>query len=823
VAVGVALIMGVLTLGANTTRAGDELIRGLVGRARFALVARSAAGFGERTAEAAGSLRGVKVAVYLMRADVSVAGRHGDATVQLLGVSSNASELGGSRVGRWSEEVGLQEGGLGLPAALAHRIGVGIGDRVGVLGAEQAQYVAVRAILRGGPARALENSPVALATLATAQRLSGRSGAVSDVLIEPEAGAERTVESELRSFAGASLDVERADYEASLLHQAARPSEQAASLFAAIGAFVGLLLTFNAALLTMSTRRGLVANLTRDGYSQGQLLAIVCGQALVLGLLASVLGAIVGEVLGREVLHAPTASLGVGFPLGAHAIVDARVAALALMAGMGMSLLSSLPPVLAAIRGEHRTSTQQRTARHERRAGAARKKPARSWRAGQLALLGGLVPLGTATVAMALAPQTTVVGVTAIGVAALCTLPLALKGAILALEWLSGHVRWSAPVMGTNELREAGTRVTAVSAMVALTAYGAIALSGVREDVTKGTVTGVGQYFGTAPLWVAPRDAVLNTESFPGAGVAARLRQLRQVAAVRQDAGGLLDVGDRRLLIDARSPASSTLIPPGQLVRGNLARANELLRTGDWATISLGLASAWHLGVGDVFSLPTPTGRWRLRVAAITDLGWSPGAVTVAADAYARHWLSSDPTALEVVLRPHVTLTQGRRAVALALHDRPGLAVRTATERAARNDSDLRADVSGLSEISTLLLAVNAVAVALALGAALWERRTRLSSLTIQGYGLGQLWRGLLLECTATVAVGGAVGAGGGIYAHWWATRFARTIAGLPAYFAWDGQDVALALGLLGGAVLTGMATVGWSAARAPAELALEE
>jgi putative ABC transport system permease protein len=106
------------------------------------------------------------------------------------------------------------------------------------------------------------------------------------------------------------------------------------------------------------------------------------------------------------------------------------------------------------------------------------------------------------------------------------------------------------------------------------------------------------------------------------------------------------------------------MIPPSQLVDGDLERASARLRAGGWATSSVAFADERGLQLGDAFSLPTPTGSARFRLAATTmNLGWIPGAVEINDRDYARAMGTDAPSALEVDLAPGVTPAAGREIV----------------------------------------------------------------------------------------------------------------------------------------------------------------
>jgi putative ABC transport system permease protein len=236
------------------------------------------------------------------------------------------------------------------------------------------------------------------------------------------------------------------------------------------------------------------------------------------------------------------------------------------------------------------------------------------------------------------------------------------------------------------------------------------------------------------------------------------------------------------------------------------------------------LARHKQLRVGDRFTLPTPTGTLRLRVAAITtNLGWPPGGIILNAADYRRAWATARPAALEVDLRPGVRPAEGRRAVAQALGPRSGLRVQTLAERRAQYAGLARQGLTGLKQISTLLVITAALAVAAALGAAVWQRRARFAALKVQGFDEWQLWRSLLLEGTIVLTIGCLVGATLGIYGHALLNRYLQQTTGFPAPFSLAGIELLTTLGLVAGIALLVVGLPGWMAARVPAHPQLHE
>jgi ABC-type antimicrobial peptide transport system permease subunit len=122
-----------------------------------------------------------------------------------------------------------------------------------------------------------------------------------------------------------------------------------------------------------------------------------------------------------------------------------------------------------------------------------------------------------------------------------------------------------------------------------------------------------------------------------------------------------------------------------------------------------------------------------------------------------------------------------------------------------------------------LLLIAAALAVASALSATVWQRRTRLASLKIQGYHPGQLWRSLLLESGVMLGVGSTVGALVGVYGHALAGDWLTLATGFPAPFSIGAAQVFLTLALITAIALAVIVLPGLAAARVSPSVSLQE
>jgi putative ABC transport system permease protein len=816
IAVGVALVLGVLVANASITGSAQELVHELVGSARLELAARSQDGFPELLAQAGDNLPGVAVAAPVLRENVAVVGPDGRQPLQLLGVTPSVLELAGlgTRGIGLSSSVHLS-GGMLLPASVASAIGAKAGDRVTILALGAAHTVRVGAVLKSAAFGALASSPVAVVPLGTAQELTSMERRITQVLIEPRRGADRLVAGELRTLAAGRLNVVAADNELQLLDEAVKPNDQSTELFAAISVMVGFLLALNAMLLTVPERRRFVAGLRMQGYDWRQIVVLLTFQAAVLGVLASVAGIVLGALLSQEFLHRIPAYLTTAFPIGDHEALHVGTILIALGCGVLATTLASLSPAL-----DLRPSRATDAVLRDRSSGGEVLAQRTSLRLA----IAGVASLGALSALMLLSASLTIVGGMALALVILLLIPGLFAGVAHMLQWGGERVRSSSLIVVVSELRAVTTRSVALAGIAALAVYGSVAIGGARADLLRGLDSNFTEYLHTAQLWVTSGGNDLTTNAFNPEGATAAIERAPGIASVRVYQGGFLDVGRRRLWVIARPNGDSRPIPASQLLRGDEQRATRLLREGGWATVSSGFAEEHHLKVGSRFQLPTPAGAAPFAVAAITtNLGWSPGAVIMNSLDYRRYWRTSQPAALEVNLKPGVSEAAGRRAVARAIGHRSGLGIQTFRERQRQYAEDSRQGLYALSEISSLLLIAAALAVAAALSAAIWQRRARLASLKIQGYDTAQLWRALLLESAVVLGIGCTLGAVAGVYGHALASRWLRIETGFPAPFAIGVGRVLLTLALLATIALAVIALPGLAAARAPARTSFQE
>jgi putative ABC transport system permease protein len=804
IAVGVALLFA--SQVANTSLSGSvtRLANELVGTARLQLVARDPHGFSEQMLADVQRLPGVQVEAPVLERSVNVVGPNGAQTVDLIGVNARFVLLKGSLLARVSATQLSRQHGLALPAPTAEKIGVKSLQPLTVqIGARNVRtLLAVELNVTDiGPGVA---SPVAILPLADAQRLTGMAGEVTRILVEPEPGHDAEVRVGLQRIAAGRLNVRPANFDASVFHQAESPTVQSTELFSAISAFVGFLFAFNAMLLTVPQRRNLITDLRLDGYTPLEILEVMLFDVFALGVVGTLVGLALGDLLSRSLLQAQPGYLSLAFPVGSLHIVSRQSVAIAAAGGLLAAVVGVIVPLRGEIFGYRPLGSH--TTRAPRR-------------------VRSMVPLAGGLTCTALTTVILLRGITSVGVAVLAftsltlalllILPVAFSGAIVAID------RLQRPVMGVSsrialiELLSSTTRARslAIAATGAIAVFGSVAIEGAHGNLRDGLVRSAADLSLGTDLWVSPSGRATTLATTPFEDLYGRaLERLPDVSGVDVYRGGFLDVGVRRVLVLAPPKTDARLVSASQVVTDDLTLAKSRLRQDGWVTMSQELANEHNLHVGDSFSLPAPR-QTMFRVAAITtNFGWSPGTIVMNADDYARAWDSNDLSAYQVTLKPGVPVKVGLREVQSAVQPNTALVVQSAAQHEQNEIAGQRQGLARLTDIAALVLVAAALAMAAAMGAMLWQRRPRLAGMKVDGFGRGELWGALLWESALLLGTGCSVGAVFGLYGQLVLSHALVSVTGFPIVFSIGIPVAAVSLAIVTAIALAVVALPGYLA-----------
>jgi len=805
IAVGVALVFAVQVANTSVVGSVEQLVHGITGDAQLQVAARDTRGFDRRVVARIARVPGVRVAAPILDLRVELRGPAAAGSASLIGGDRRLVDLGGELLREFASPHLRLSRAVALPAPLADAIGVGTGDDVELALGARRRRVPVATLFSREQIGALADSPVVLAPLRYAQRVSGLPGRVTRVLVTTRPDRVEDVRAALRRIAGGRLNVTDGDAEAQLLKRASAPNDQSTALFAAISALVGLLFAFNAMLLTVPERRRFLADLRLEGLGDLTVVRLVLFDALALGLVASAAGLLLGDLLSRHAFRVAPGYLSFAFAVGGQRIVTWQSVAFALAGGVAATLLAALRP-LSDLFSRRPLDDVYREDERDEDAFVPR---------GWLAAAGATLVAGAAALLLA-APSATIAGIVLLLGGMLLSLPSLLAGTLRGLDALSHRLHGSVLVVAIGELRAATTRSLALAATGALAVFGSVAVEGAHFDLQRGLDRGAHQLSAKADLWIAPAGEanVLATVPFRPPAAAAGIAALPGVRAVRPYRGAFLDVDGRRAWVVAPPRADPEPVLPVHFRSGDLGATTRRLRGHGWVALSHALVAARGLHVGDRVTLPTPR-PLRLRLAGVlTNMGWSSGAMVLNASDFQRAWGSRDVSALEVLLAPGASAEAVTRHVERLLGRTTNLSVDTSAQRERQFRIKARQGLNRLTQIATLVLIAAVLALATAMGGVVWSRRPRLMTLKLSGFSDGDVWRMLVLESAIILGIGCSIGALFGLWGQFMLTRWLSAATDFPTSYAPAGW---LALSTFAGVTIVAVAVAalpGFAAAR---------
>ena len=769
IAIGVALLFASQVASQSLDGSVRDLTHQLVGGTQYQLDARGSTAFPEALVKKAQAIGGVQAALPLLDQQSTLIGPHGRSSVALIGVDPQFARLGGALARKFSGREIAKQRVIALPKPLAAAIGVEAFQDASLQTPTGVHETLVATVLGQSEAGGLLDSQVALAPIKYAQQLVGAQDRISRLYIKLGPGHSTATVAALRRLAAVdNLNFVPADFDAVLFSVASAPQQQGESLFSAISAVVGFLFAFNAMLLTVGERRRLIAMMRRQGTSRTMLVQALLFDALVLGVVAGIVGLALGELLSVELFHSAPGYLAFAFPVGQQRIVTFASFAEAVGAGFLAALVGVLAPVRDIVARPLRSDEEI-------------EHTPRAWTGARLTV-GVLCLVATATIGV-LRPQSAFIACVTLVVACMALLPFLFSAAVLGFDFVQ-RLSWSMSTrLAAAELKDPMTRVRslAVAATGAVAVFGGVAISGAQENVEHGLALAAGEWNRAADIWVsgAGESNSLGTTPFSVSTVrkVAGLPVVRSVGVYR---GEFLDVGDRRVWVIAPPSQSQAPMPAAQLTEGNILLVNRRLHAGGWAVLSEAVAHEQHLRIGESFVLPSPRPT-RLRVAGLsTNGGWPPGAIVMNARDYAHAWASNAASALNIQVAPGYSPAQARAAIAAALGAKSGLVVQTASQRAAQWTRLSRQGLARLTQISILVSIAAVLAMAGVMISLMYQRRQRVAYLKRTGSRSGLLWRALFFESAVLLGSGCLIGMAFGVLGQLVISHALATVTGFP-------------------------------------------
>jgi putative ABC transport system permease protein len=754
IVLGVTFVTGTLVLTDTLNRTFDTLIGTAYEHVNFQI--RGAAAFNNDTAAAANgtadrkpipawivaAVRRVPAVAYV---DPSVAGY-----AQFVS-DGNAIGAAGSALGfsfdpdRRLSSVRLVQGSAPSAAdevvmdrGTATKYHFRVGDRVRVLSGGPPRSFTVAGIVTFGTADNLAGATLAGFDLPTAQALFDTRGAYDtiDVLARPGADNVR-LERAIAKILPPGVQVVSGQTVAGELSDAVSNAlsflSTALLVFALISLFVGAFTIFNTFSITVGQRTRELALLRTVGASRRQLFRSVLGEALLVGLAASVIGLGLG-VLAAVALKALLGAFGVTLP-AAPLVFEARTVVLALAVGVGVTVISAIGPARRAVRiapvaalVENREEQPESLRRRVTIGGLAATGGIAALVAGLTVPSIGLVGLGALAVFIAagmLAPTV------ARPMSSMLGRPL---GALLGAPGRLGR---------ENSMRSPRrTAQTSAALMVGIALVAAIAVLGASLSQSART---------NLESAVTAHDIITGPSSGFSTSVAAAVSRIPGVSTVTAVYKGQFELRGSLSSLDAVNPAGLRRTVHLAITAGSGAPA---LAAGQ-LLIDTTTASAQHLSVGSVVPVIfAQTGSATMRIGGIFTANPLIGSYLVGAAFFRSHFHNPLPVAVLVSTRPGAGHVE--RAINDYLDVYPNVGVQSRAQFEQSQQATVNRELGLLYVLLALAIVVALIGIVNTLMLSVFERTHELGLLRAVGMKRRQV-RAMIRSEAVIIALFGAV------------------------------------------------------------------
>jgi len=228
-----------------------------------------------------------------------------------------------------------------------------VGQVIGVQALGPVERLRVSGIVKFGSVSTIGGATLSGFDLPTAQHLFGKAGELDEIAVAANQGvSDPKLLAEIRSVIPPGTEARTAQAQS---REDSKETDSFISFlqkfllgFGGVALFVGSFVIANSLSITIAQRTREFATLRTLGASRGQVLRSIVLEALVMGILASVVGLFAGLALAKGLFSLFDA---VGFTLPNNGLtLETRTIVVALLVGIVVTLLASLRPALRATR-----------------------------------------------------------------------------------------------------------------------------------------------------------------------------------------------------------------------------------------------------------------------------------------------------------------------------------------------------------------------------------------------------------------------------------------------------------------------------------------
>lgn len=253
-----------------------------------------------------------------------------------------------------SEFMGGENTGL-IAESVADKLGASIGDTLSISVGGRSFGIQLIGLIDAEDDRskqALES--LLVVDVSTAQRLFDMQGELSRIDLILSQNAEETIIPELKTMLPDGADVIRSDSRTETVEQMTRAFEFNLQALSMLALLVGMFLIYNTMTFSVVQRRPLIGRLRALGVTKNEILSIILKEALLIGLLGTVIGIISGIFLAQVLVKLVTQSINdLYFVLSVQELtIGIFPLAKGVLLGLGATMIASYWPAREASQAE---------------------------------------------------------------------------------------------------------------------------------------------------------------------------------------------------------------------------------------------------------------------------------------------------------------------------------------------------------------------------------------------------------------------------------------------------------------------------------------
>ena len=549
-----------------------------------------------------------------------------------------------------------QPDSIALTESFSRRLNLPLGARITLLTSEGKRDFAVRALLKEQGAAKVFGGSFALMDLPVAQRTFGKQGKLDIVDLTVDEG-ERVdaVQQRLRDRLSGAAEVERPRKRGEQIEQLLTSFRVGLFFVSLIALFVGFFLIYNTMSVSVIQRKKEIGTLRCIGMKRGQVLRLIVSEALILAILGSLMGILLGWGLARAALVAVGETVGNLFSLMdlVGGGVGLQELSLALGSGTLVAVLAALHPAVEAIQVSPLENARQTTWRPLARAG-------KSWanRLGSLCLILSPALILVSPLVNGAVEKFSfgVVGmlVFLLGLAFFCPALIRYAARWLGQLALGGTGSpWLEARLASDSLRRNPTRagITVATLVISLAAIFTIAafvtsvrgslLAWVDQMVTADLIVSSGA------RTAGPRNVPLKEYLLPALQKIPGVKIIDLYRLIRSSYRG------QPIVIESFLASKSASVRTLPMSEGDGARALRQMGEEKGVIISESFQSKFAKGVGDTVELMTPSGLIGFKIIGVyIDYSSDSGSVLLDRSLYKKYWQDELLDAFDLWLEP---------------------------------------------------------------------------------------------------------------------------------------------------------------------------